>query len=77
MAQKLVGSMKCYESPHPAKNCRLCVCGKGTHTHTRTHIHTALCSLERCLMISEVWGGFSPEAMRFLGDLAQALLQSS
>jgi len=23
-------------------------------------------------MISEVWGGFSPEAMRFLGELAQA-----
>ena len=24
------------------------------------------------VLISEVWGGFSPEAMRFLGDLAQA-----
>ena len=24
------------------------------------------------LLISEVWGGFSPEAMRFLGELAQA-----
>ena len=23
-------------------------------------------------LISEVWGGFSPEAMRFLGELAQA-----
>ena len=25
------------------------------------------------VLISEVWGGFSPEAMRFLGELAQAL----
>ena len=24
------------------------------------------------VLISEVWGGFSPEAMRFLGELAQA-----
>ena len=24
------------------------------------------------MLISEVWGGFSPEAMRFLGELAQA-----
>jgi len=23
------------------------------------------------VLISEVWGGFSPEAMRFLGELAQ------
>ena len=24
------------------------------------------------VLISEVWGGFSPEAMRFLGELSQA-----
>ena len=24
------------------------------------------------VLVSEVWGGFSPEAMRFLGELAQA-----
>ena len=24
------------------------------------------------MLISEVWGGFSPEAMRFLGELSQA-----
>ena len=24
------------------------------------------------VLISEVWGGFSPEAMRFMGELAQA-----
>ena len=24
------------------------------------------------VLISEVWGGFSPEARRFLGELAQA-----
>ena len=26
---------------------------------------------EVLVLISEVWGGFSPEAMRFLGELAQ------
>ena len=24
------------------------------------------------VLVSEVWGGFSPEAMRFLGELSQA-----
>ena len=28
------------------------------------------------VLISEVWGGFSPEAMRFLGELAQANILS-
>ena len=26
----------------------------------------------RACLIAEVWGGFSPEAMRYLGELAQA-----
>ena len=43
--------------------------GVGARNKKKRKTRAATCS---CSFISEVWGGFSPEAMRFLGELSQA-----